>query len=98
MKIVKLDKRHNAFHEGFTHALRHDRYNVDVHKVEQCLRDQYGHEGFERKCAKVWYGYFGPMTRYISENSKTYWIVFRNESDITMLFLKGIIDVNNKQL
>ena len=84
MKIVKLDNRHSAFKEGFSHALRFDSWDTKVSKVEQKLHDIYGNTNWPRRNASTWFAQFGSRGKL---KYKPYWVYFRDEASITMLFL-----------
>jgi len=93
MKIVKLNRRHKALSEGFTHALRFEYYDhKTVSPIEFSLRDKYGHSGWKREDAGNWYSMFGNVAKAKNGSKyKTYWVYLRNEEDITLLLLLGIV-------
>jgi len=83
MKTVKLDKRHRAFHDGYTHAYRFDAYSGYAAWVEMLLRDAYDRHSWTRKESKVWHSEFGSR----QNGCKIFWIYFRDESVITYILL-----------
>jgi len=84
MKIVKLDNRHGAFKEGYSHALRFESWSSEVSKIEKKVSDLFGIAGWRRREANTWYAEFGSKGNY---RNKPYWIFFRDEASITFLWL-----------
>jgi len=93
MKIVKLNRRHKALSEGFTHALRFEYYDhAVVQKIETSLSDKYGYSGWKREDAGDWYSMFGNVAKAKNGSKyKTYWVYLRNEADVTLLLLLGLV-------
>lgn len=100
MKIVKLDNRYKAFKQGFIHALKFEQYGSDCALVEQSL-----HERYKTQTNLVTGQYYGKFGRTVVKTTRNnwgleitqripapYWIYLRNEADITLLLLLGVID------
>lgn len=86
MKIVKLDRRYEAYREGYTYAIRWPLYDFSkCRKYEQALSDLYGWRGF---CVgkSEWYSGFGSRDR--ASGRKAYFIYVRNQSVITAVLMK----------
>ncbi len=77
MKLIKLDRRHNLYHKGYTYAFKLNRWTSDSNKIERAVKEL---EGFR------WDNTFwGKATR---NDSRPYYIGVRNESTATMVLLK----------
>jgi hypothetical protein len=87
MKIVKLNRNHTAFSEGYTHALRFSEYTESRPYVEILDRayGTYPYSRLSRRYAPVWYADFGSRDK--KTGMKAYWINLRNEADLTMVLL-----------
>ena len=84
MKIVKLNKRHNAHKElGHNWAFRWNSYTPgECAKVERIFQNLHGSQYSK---TNIWKSGFGHATR--GSVYRPYWISFVNETDITMVLL-----------
>jgi hypothetical protein len=76
MKLVKLDRRHNLYHKGYTYAFRVNRWAHDSNKIERVVKEL---EGWR------WDNTFWGKYR---DGVRPYYIGVRNESTATMVLLK----------
>lgn len=77
MKIVKLDRRHKMYHEGFRHAVKFALWDPSSRKFEDKLKELYPRE---------WHNNSGEwMTHW--PRYKVYWIGVKHESTITQVLL-----------
>jgi hypothetical protein len=83
MKIVKLDRRYNAFNDGYTHALRFDACCQTSDRIIRFLDERY------REACGVWHSNFGSVN---NTGRRTFWINFRNEADIALVLLSGLVE------
>lgn len=91
MKVIKLDRRHTLYKDGFRYAFSGS-WSVD-HSVpiEQYLTRVYGHHEYDRD--KQWYSMFSRTVRIATSpyggtyKTKTYYIALRNEADTTACIL-----------
>ena len=88
MKVIKLHPHNSAWKYGFTHALRFDGWNTQAARAEDFLYKMYNTATYDRK--GPYYSKFG--YKHKNANSKPYWINLRNEADITVLLLIGVVD------
>jgi len=86
MKIVKLDNRYFAFKRGFTHALKFKSWTLESARTEELLSETYKTSCYNKN--GPYYGAFA-RPRDVKE-PKPYWIYLRNESDISLILLKGV--------
>lgn len=87
MKVVKLNRRHNAFKQGFTHALRFNTWHQKAGEIENFLSQRYGGQFYWDRNRGQWSSGFGSAPRGFT--SRPYWINLKNESDISMILLSG---------
>lgn len=102
MKIVKLTKRHNAFKKwGFPIGLRFDCWDDNARAADVYLSNTYKTASYQRpdsswsKVRVQWYGAWGQARKCKTSNlvpRRPYWIYLRNEADVTMLVLSGVLD------
>lgn len=82
MKLIKLDRRHNLYHKGYTYAFLFTRYGKDVpmnYEVERYVCDAEGLKWYDNT-------YYGkPKKGY---ERTPYYVGFRNESTATVVMLK----------
>jgi hypothetical protein len=76
MKIVKLDRRHNLYHKGYTYAFRGPRWTPESNKIERAVKEL---EGWR------WDNTFWGKDKGLG---RPYYIGVRNESTATMVLLK----------
>ncbi len=76
MKLVKLDRRHNLYHKGYTYAFKLSRWSDNSHKIEKAVKEL---EGWR------WDNTFWGKPK---EGSRPFYIGVRNESTATMVLLK----------
>jgi hypothetical protein len=76
VKIVKLDRRHNLYHKGYTYAFVINRFSSDSNKLEQAVKEL---EGFR------WDNTFWGKPK---DYSRPYYVGVKNESTLTMALLK----------
>lgn len=85
MKIVKLNRRFKMYQDGFTHALRWNRWDHSkINPYEKVFAKLYGRASYDYRTA-AWASMFG-----ISQGTngyKPYFIYVRNESMITAALL-----------
>lgn len=86
MKIVKINKSYKHFHYGFTHVIKFDGWSMEVRAVEKELNKLYGPA--KSSLAGSWAEHFARVDR---NKIKKYYIYLRDESAISMLFLKGLL-------
>ena len=77
MKLIKLDRRHNLYHKGYTYAFVINRWSDDSSKVERAVKDL---EGFQWDST-----FWGKAPTF---GSRPYYIGFKKESTATMALLK----------
>lgn len=82
MKVVKLNKTHRLFKDGYTHAIRFNCYSGKCYSYERRLREMYGDQ---YAATSMWAARFGSKN---STGYTTFWIATRNEQDLTMLLLQ----------
>jgi len=79
VKIIKLDRRHNLYHKGYTYAFVVNRFNADSNKLVQAVTEL---EGFR------WDNTFwGKHTEYNRYN-RPYYVGVKTESTLTLALLK----------
>lgn len=79
MKVIKLDRRHRLYKEGFTHAFRFTNWS-DARPLESYYEKQYGYSWDNKKC-------YGTFWGKPSAAGRIYWIGVRNESLVTQALL-----------
>ena len=84
MKVIKLDRRHNLYHNGYRHAFlfEHGRWTSDANAVERAVKEL---EGFH------WNNTFWGKPRInprLGYSTRPYYVGFKNESTATMVLLK----------
>jgi hypothetical protein len=84
MRIVKLTPKFKAYSSGFTHGLRFDNY--DYSPAVRKLAEMYNESGRHAR----WQMRYGPRDRK-TRNYLT-WIYIRDEADITLLQLAGVLE------
>ena len=82
MKVVKLDKRHKLYHNGFTHAFRFDRWNDEARVVENKITEK-----FKGQYSGKWQTYWGKAKIINQVRFRPYWIGVRNDAIITQVLL-----------
>ena len=107
MKIVKLSNRHKAHKKwGFAVGIRFTEYGRDARQVCEYLENAYKTYSYQKPYwrwsnTKIeWYADFGnrPARSIHIMNDyrpRPYWIYLKNEADISMLILTGLLDENN---
>ena len=98
MKIIKLDRRHKAYKKySFSHAIRFDSYwSSNAEFVAKYLEEIHKTPSYQRpdsvysKGETNWYANFGHKSK--GDCLRPYWIYLRNESDVTLLVLKGLLN------
>ncbi len=76
MKLIKLDRRHNLYHKGYTYAFKLNRWTADSNKIEKAVKEL---EGWR------WDNTFWGKD---NGNGRPYYIGVKNESTATMVLLK----------
>lgn len=76
MKVVKLNKRHNLFHWGYTHAIR---FPYRTKKVTEFLNSLESHFGNDNN---KWYVYRARKDRPL-------WVGFKDEKIISFVLMLG---------
>jgi hypothetical protein len=76
VKIVKLDRRHNLYHKGYTYAFRVPRWTPESNKIEKAVKEL---EGWR------WDNTFWGKDKGFG---RPYYIGVRNESTAIMALLK----------
>lgn len=82
MKVVKLNKTHGLYREGYTHAFRFPFYSTEASRVEKAVSQRFGSSW---KLDAQWAARFG--SRYQGSPRRTYWIGFKSEAMLTMALL-----------
>lgn len=82
-RVVKLDRRHKKYKDGFTYGLRFDGFNHAAMKCEKILQNMYPNNRVY-SANPAWTYYLGSNR---TGGSRTYWINVRHESDITGVLL-----------
>jgi len=82
MKLVKLNKTHRLYHDGFSHAFRFDRYDNKASQIERLLYTRFGSQ---YKNNPVWQFRFGHRSK--SGGSRIVWLGLKTESMATMVLL-----------
>ncbi len=77
MKIVKLDRRHNLFHKGYSHAFVVNRWTADTNRLERAVKELEGY----RWDSTFW----GKAPKY---GTRPFYIGVKNESTLTLALLK----------
>ena len=107
MKIVKLSNRHKAHKKwGFAVGIRFTEYGSDARQVCEYLENAYKTYSYQKPYwrwsdTKIeWYADFGnrPARSIHIMNDyrpRPYWIYLKNEADISMLILTGLLDEAN---
>ena len=107
MKIVKLSNRHKAHKKwGFAIGIRFTEYGSDARQVCEYLENAYKTYSYQKPYwrwsdTKIeWYADFGnrPAKSIHIMNDyrpRPYWIYLKNEADISMLILTGLLDENS---
>lgn len=86
MKVVKLDRRHKLYHEGFTHAVKFPSWSSEACRYELTMKKLYPNE--YRPTGKGTYNWRGNEEwTYHWPQRTTYWIGVKHESTITQLML-----------
>lgn len=84
MKVVKLNKTHSLYHEGFTHAFRFPKYEIEAGRIERIAYHYFGSHWLARD--PTWTARFGH--RDSTTGLRVYWIAFKDEAMISMVLLK----------
>ena len=107
MKIVKLSNRHKAYKKwGFAVGIRFTEYGSDARQVCDYLENAYKTASYQKPYwrwsdTKIeWYADFGnrpARSIHIMKDyrPRPYWIYLKNEADISMLILTGLLDEAN---
>ncbi len=80
MKLIKLDRRHNLYHKGYTYAFLVDRWTEDSNKIEKAVKKL---EGF--RWDNTFWG--KPSCKSNGYTRRPYYIGVKNESTATMALL-----------
>ena len=105
MKIVKLNRRHNAHKKwGFPIGIRFDSWDSNARATDVYLSNLYKTASYQRpdcgwSTVRVqWYAAWGNKSKNTNKDlnpHRPYWIFLRNEADVTMLVLSGVLDESN---
>jgi len=76
MKVVKLDRRHRLYHQGYTYAFLVDRWTVDSNRIETAVRELEGWDHYRTFWGKR------------KDGRRPYYIGVKNQSTTTMVLLK----------
>ena len=76
MKVVKLNKTHNIFHWGYTHAIRFPRRTHQSNVLVAQLQEKFGKDD-SRWCA------------YRARKDRPMWIGFKDEKVISFVLMLG---------
>lgn len=88
MKLIKLNRRYKMYYEGFTHALRWDRWEFDdIKPYEKSIQNLYGYMSYNYS-RSAWVSAFGSSVDR-KTGYKPYFIYVRNENMLTMTMLKA---------
>lgn len=78
MKIVRLNKTHKLFHEGYTHAVRYTNWSDGASSCEKAMSSLYGDSANYGNRRSGWKYYWGRTA---------YWIGVKDDSMLTMMLL-----------
>ena len=91
MKVVKLDRRHTFYKDGFKFAFTGSWEYDKVGPIESYLTRVYGHHNYDRD--REWYSSFSKHTIVVNtpyggiRKARAYYIALRNEADVTACLL-----------
>ena len=86
MKLIKLNRRYKAYKDyGHTYGFRFDGWNGDSARVERMLESMLGSQ-YKHYNSYQWKATFGNRSK--ANQSRPYFITFRDESIATMVMLK----------
>lgn len=87
MKVIKLDRRHNLYRKGFTHALRFNNWDTTVNNFEKVLQNKYPVNSSNWRNS-MWETHWGKAVRTSrGGRSRPYWIGVKNEAILTQVLL-----------
>ena len=96
MKIVKLNRRHNAYKKwGFPVGIRFDSWNESARAADVYLSKTYNTVSYQRpdcvwsQVRVQWYANWGNKSKNSNgeHQSRPYWIFLRNEADVSAVLL-----------
>lgn len=92
VNIVKLDRRHKKYKDGFTHAFRFEHgFCYDAIKCEQILQNMYpDNRSYSANPDHFSYSWGSNRAR----RPRIYWLNVKRESDITMVLLSLDIELD----
>lgn len=85
MRIVKLNKTHNLFRSGFTHAFRFScwvEHQTTIFRMTTILTERYGTRHVDNRQWETKWGKQDNTTR-----RRPFWIGLKNETDVTIVML-----------
>jgi hypothetical protein len=82
MKLVKLNRTHRLYHDGFSYAFRFDSYGTDTSRIERLLYDRFGSQ---YKNNSLWQFRFGHRPK--SGGPRIVWLGLKTEPMATMVLL-----------
>lgn len=91
MKVIKLDRRHTFYKDGFKFAFSGTWSTEGVGAIERYLTRVYGHHNYDRN--RQWYSSFSNHRRVVKSpyggqyKARAYYIALRNEADVTACLL-----------
>ena len=93
MQVVQVQSRWKLHEHGFPWAIRYDKWDMDVHAVEEWLRSNYGAEHPYVSDAR-WRSHW-PKSRWVpvrehggvKVNKRPYFIGLKSEADATLVIL-----------
>lgn len=91
MKLIKLDRRHSLYKDGFRYAFSGTFGSDNRFEIEHYLERVYGSHNFSRD--KLWYSTFTNHKKVVKSEfggfykARMYYIALRNEADATACIL-----------
>jgi hypothetical protein len=82
MKLIKLNKTHSLYRDGYTHAFRFSHYSVVAGNMERTMERHFGGQYRRDSPWKSKFGY-----RAARDGFKVYWIGVKSEAMATMALL-----------
>jgi hypothetical protein len=82
MKLIKLDRRHNLYHKGYTVAFVFERWSKECNQIESAVKQLEGYRWDNTFWGK------SKMNKCLGYSSRPYYVGVKNESTATMALLK----------
>jgi hypothetical protein len=82
MKLIKLNKTHSLYRDGYTHAFRFSHFGPRAGDIEKMMER---HFGGQYKRDSLWKAKFGYRSH--RDGFRIYWIGMKSEAMATMVLL-----------